>query len=260
MPTLFLPWLGSKKHETDFRSECDVKMAESSLPEAVLAGRFKILKKVDVDSFKAHDIALDQTVTVRQAVPTSQRAGDIWRQKVQQLALVRDPSFLNILDVVSDKSSHLVITEPPRGQSIADLLKERSRFDVADVLAIVTPLAGALDLAASFACCANSISARWLFAEKRHPFAVDSEQRRLSEWASSLVKIDVWGFLRPRKDIEWPFPTSQAQSSSSRALAVRQAALLTYELLGPITEPRPPSLCFAGHHLTSPNAGFCRPR
>jgi hypothetical protein len=230
--TLFLPELDSRKQEIDFRPDCDVKMSGSSLTGRVLAGRFKILKKIDVDSFKAHDLVLDQIVTVRQALLASQRVDDTWRQKVQQLALVRNPNFLNVLYVVSDELSYFVITEPPQGQSIADQLKERSRFDVEDVLALMTPLAGALDLAASFACCANSISARWLFVEKRHSFAVDSEQRRLSEWALSFVKMDVWELVRPRKNIEWPFPTSKAQSGGSKGLAVRQAALLTYELLG----------------------------
>src|SRR5258708_8222005 len=123
----------------------------------VLARRYKILETIDVDSFKAHDLTLDQTVTVRQALLTSQRDGDTWRQKVQQLALVRDSNFLNVLDVIFEKSSDFVITEPLRGRSIADLLKERSRFDMEDVLRLVTPLAGALDLAAAFSCCPNPI-------------------------------------------------------------------------------------------------------
>jgi hypothetical protein len=82
-------------------------MAGSSLAGTVLSGRFKILKTIDVDSYKAHDLLLDQTVTVRQAIPASQRADDTWRQKVQHLTSVRDPNFLNILDVIYDKSTYL---------------------------------------------------------------------------------------------------------------------------------------------------------
>jgi hypothetical protein len=145
---------------------------------------------------------------------------------------VYNPNFLNVLEVVPDGSSYFVITEPPLGQSIADLLKERSGFDVNDVLALAAPLAGALDLAASFACYTNSISARWLFAEKRHSSAVDSEQSWTSEWASYVVKMDVWELVRPRNNLKWPLSTPKGQSGRSRALAVRQAALLTYELLG----------------------------
>jgi hypothetical protein len=146
--------------------------------------------------------------------------------------LVRDPNFLNILDVVSDKSSYFVVTERPLCRSIAELLRERSRLDAEDVLALMTPLAGALDLAASFACCPNLISARWLFAETRRSFAVDSDECSLSELPPFFVKLDVWELVRPRKNIEWPFLTLNAQSGGSRGLAVRQAALLTYELLG----------------------------
>jgi hypothetical protein len=87
-----------------------------------------------------------------------------------------------------DKSSGFVITEPVRGRSIGELLRERSRFELEDALALMTPLAGALDLAASFACCPNLISARWLFAETTRSFAVDSEQGPLSEESPFLVK------------------------------------------------------------------------
>jgi hypothetical protein len=231
MRTLLLLELGSRKDQVNFRSDRRVKTSESSLAGTILAGRYKVLETIDVDSFKAHDLALDQTVIVRKALLTSPHESDIWRQKIRQLALVRNASFLNVIDVVSEKSSDFVITESPRGQSIADLLKERSRFDPEDVLALITPLAGALDLAASFALCANSISARWLFAETRRSSEVNSE-RSLSELLPFFVKMDVWELVRPRKNIEWPFPTSKAPGGSSRGLAVKQAALLTYELLG----------------------------
>ena len=185
MRTLSLIAPRSRNDETNLRSDRDGKMTGSSLVGTVLARRYKILETIDVDSFKAHDLALDQTVTVRQALLTSQCAGDTWRQKIQQLALVRDPNFLNVLDVIFDKSSDFVITERPRGRSIADLLRERSRLDLEDVLRLVTPLAGALDLAAAFSCCPNPISTCWLFAETRSSFAVDSEQRSLSDWPHS---------------------------------------------------------------------------
>jgi hypothetical protein len=232
MPRLLLLGLESRKHQTDFLSDGDAKMNGSSLAGTVLASRYKILETIDVDSFKAHDLTLDQTVTVRQALLTSQCDGNTWRQKIQQLALVRDPNFLNILDVVSDKSSYFVVTERPLCRSIAELLRERSRLDAEDVLALMTPLAGALDLAASFACCPNLISARWLFAETRRSFAVDSDECSLSELPPFFVKLDVWELVRPGKNIEWPFLASNAPSGVSRGLAVRQAALFTYELLG----------------------------
>jgi hypothetical protein len=68
---------------------------------------------------------MDQTVTVRRALLAPKSAGQTWRQKVQQLALMRDPNFLNILDVIIDKSGAFVISERSRGRSMADLLKER---------------------------------------------------------------------------------------------------------------------------------------
>src|SRR5580704_87937 len=214
------------------RSDYEGKMTGLSLAGTVLARRYKILGMIDGPCFKAHDLALDQTVTVRQAMSTSPRDGDAWRQKVQQLVLVRNPNFLNVLDVVFDNSSGFVITERARGRSIGELLRERSRFEPEDVLRLMTPLAGSLDLAATLTCCPNPISACWLFTETRRSFAVDSEHCPLSEWPPFFVKLDVWELVRPRKNIEWPLLTSKAQSGGSRGLAVRQAALLTYELLG----------------------------
>ena len=215
------------------RSNRDGKMAGRSLVGMVLARRYKILETVDVDSFKAHDLALDQTVTVRRALLTSQLAGETWRQKVQQLALKRDPNFLNILDVIIDKSGAFVITERSRGRSVADLLTERSRLDLEDVLRLMATLANALDLVADFSFCPHPISSRWLFAETGTQFHVDREQRSFSDWPF-LVRLDLWGIVRPRgpKDSSWPFITPEARRRGPRAFAVRQAAMFTYELLG----------------------------
>src|SRR5260370_34560461 len=91
-------------------SDHDGNMTGLSLAGTVLAKRYKILEWIEGDSFKAHELALDQTVTVRQAMPTSPRHGDAWRQNVQLLDFVRDPHFLNVLEVVLDKSSAFVIT------------------------------------------------------------------------------------------------------------------------------------------------------
>jgi hypothetical protein len=231
MRTLLLIELGSRKDQANFRTDCRVKRSESSFA-GILAGRYKVLETIDVDSYKAHDLALDQTVIVRKVLLTSQPDSDISHQKVRQLASVRNASFLNVIDVVSEKSSDYVITEAPRGQSIADLLKERSRFDPEDVLALIAPLAGALDLAASLTCCANSISLRWLFAERRRSFAFNAEGRSASELPPFVVKMDVWELVRPRKNVEWPFPVWKAKGGTLRGLAVKQAALLSYELLG----------------------------
>jgi hypothetical protein len=209
----------------------DGKMTGSSLVGAVLARRYKILETIDADALKAHDLALDQTVTVRQVSLTSQRASDTWCQKVHQLALVRNSNFLNILDVISDRSSDFVITERPKGRSIADVLRERSCLELEEVLQLVIPLAGALDLAADFSCWPNPISTCWLFTEPRSSF-VDSEQRLIRDWPPFFVKLDVWELVRPRENNTWLFLTSKAQRGGTRGLAVRQAALLTYELLG----------------------------
>jgi hypothetical protein len=62
-------------------------------------------------------------------------------------------------------------------------------------------------------------------------FAVNDSFSRLPR-QPLFVKMDVWELVRPSKNIEWPFLSSKAQSGGSGGLALRQAALLTYELLG----------------------------
>ena len=213
------------------RLDCDGEMTGSSLVGAILATRYKILGPVDEGCFRAHDLDLDQTVTVRQTFFASRRDGNSGYQKVRHLALVRDPRFLNVLDVIFDKSSVFIITERSRGYSVADLLRERPRLELKDVLRLVTPLAGALDLAAVFSCSPNPISTRWLFTETMNSAAADQKQRSFSDWPFP-VKLDIWELVKPGKSNPWRLLTSRAQWGDPRELAVRQAALLTYELLG----------------------------
>jgi hypothetical protein len=85
MRTLFLPASSSRIEQSNLQSDRDGKTTCSSLVGTVLARRYKILEEIGVGIFKAHDLALDQTVRVRQALLTSQHAGGTWRQKVQQL-------------------------------------------------------------------------------------------------------------------------------------------------------------------------------
>ena len=206
-------------------------MTSPSLVGMVLATRYKILENAGVDSFKAHDLALDQTVKVRQASLASSRAGETLRRKLRQLALMRDPHFLNVLDVISDNSSEFVITEHPRGHSLGDLLRGRPRLGVEDVLGLLAPLAGALDRVAALSCCPSAISTCWLFIETSNSLALDAEERSLPDWPQFLVKLDVWELVRPMGNNNRLFLAAKVQRGS-RGLAVRQAALLTYELLG----------------------------
>ena len=82
MQMLLLPELASGRPETGFRSDRQAGKSESSFTGTILAGRYKILEAIEAESFKAHDLALDQTVTVRVVFPSSQRVGDIWRREV----------------------------------------------------------------------------------------------------------------------------------------------------------------------------------
>jgi hypothetical protein len=197
----------------------------------VLGKRYRVVEALDSESFTAEDLALCQTVIVRQAVWTGRRNIESWRQRVRRLAAVRHPNFLNVVDLVLDGSRDLLVTERPLGHSIAEFLKQRS-FDLEDVVRLM-PLT-ALDLAAAYASRPNSISARFLFVETTRPQGeeVDLKRRPISDWPPFVIKLDVWELVRPSKNLTWPFLDSREQESGSTGWAVRQVAQLTYELLG----------------------------
>src|SRR6266481_2065876 len=140
MQRLLPPSPETGRAQTCFRSDHPLKNSASTLLGQILAGRYKILKVIDASTFKGHDLALDQTVNVRE-LWAPQRDRDIWRQKARELILVRNPNFLNVIDMVCDGSSDFVISENPRGPLIAELLGERSPLGLDDVLALMRPLA-----------------------------------------------------------------------------------------------------------------------
>jgi hypothetical protein len=231
MRALFLIPPSLKISQSNLRSDRDGTMSAWSLVGTVLARRYKILERLDARSFRAHDLALDQTVTVRQANLTSERHRDTWRARVRQLASVRHPNFLNVLDLVLDGSRDLVVTERPQGHSIAEFLKERN-FELEDIVRLV-PLT-ALDLAAAYVSPPNSISARLLFVETRRPQdeQVDLKRRSIFDWPPIVIKLDVWELAKPGRNLTWSILNSKRQESGSAGWAVRQMAQLTYELLG----------------------------
>src|ERR1700722_10086024 len=139
------------RNEMDLRSGCSIRKSESR-SRVILAGRYRISKKIGAGIFKAQDLALDQTVMVRGPFRSPKGDSDLWRKKARQLALVRNPHFLNVLEVVAEESGDFLVSEYPRGKSVAELLRERSGFDLEDVLTLMIFLARALDLAAPFTC------------------------------------------------------------------------------------------------------------
>jgi hypothetical protein len=218
----------SGKDETKFGSDCRTETRVKFHAGRMLCGRYKVLGTIDADSFKAHDILLDQTVTLRKE---AQESGDgAWRRMVQELALVRDPNFLNVLDLIYDESGDFVVTERPRGRSVAELLREGFQFNLGEVLGMISPLAGALDLAAASSCCPETISTCSLFAETRRRDGVNAGQLLVCEWPSFCLKLDLWEFARP-DGIANSAGTTKTQRSDRKALGVRLGALLIYELL-----------------------------
>ena len=75
MQTLLLLGPQSGRGETSLRSDRDIKIT-GSFAGTILAGRYRIYNTTDMVSFKAHDLALDQTVSVRGALLTSKNLSE----------------------------------------------------------------------------------------------------------------------------------------------------------------------------------------
>ena len=140
--------------------------------------------------------------------------------------------------MVCEGSSDFVISEYPRGRLIAVLLGERSPLGPDDVLALMRPLADALDLIAASGICTASFSTRWVYTKAKRSFKYRPQERsqgalpQFSDSPSFLLKLDVWELVKPGKDIPPCLLASKAQKIGSKKLAVCQMALLAYDLLG----------------------------
>ncbi len=125
MRTLYLPAPSSKNEQANLQPTRVVETIAPLRRGTVLAGRYKILATIEAGTFRAHDLALDQTVMVRQA-SGHQVVAEFWQQENQKPALIRDPHLLNVLDVVSENSNEFTITEWSKGRSVGDILGEQS--------------------------------------------------------------------------------------------------------------------------------------
>jgi hypothetical protein len=126
MRMLYLTPPSSRNGQADLQSDSVVEIIAALSRGTVLAGRYKILETIDAETFKGHDLALDQTVMVRRASLKIQEVAEFWYRKVQQLALKGDRHPLNVLAAVSENGNDFNITEWPRGGTVGDLFREES--------------------------------------------------------------------------------------------------------------------------------------
>jgi hypothetical protein len=236
MQLLLLPLLEIESPQTCSVSGYQPRDFVSPIQGRILADRYKILKVIDQGSFKGHDLALDQTVNVRQALCASQRDRDIWRQKARELMAVRNSNFLNVIDLICDESGDFVISEHPRGRLIAELAAGRTPLALDDVLALMRPVVDALDLIARSGISWVFFSARSVYTEvNRSSFAPCQKSGphcELPHSAPFLLNLDVWELVKPRKGIWSSLVASETRKANLGKFAVCQVALLTYELLG----------------------------
>lgn len=225
------PQAGSREDQTSVPSGRNGSLVRLPITGTVLADRYRVVEAIDSESFAADDLALHQRVIVRKAVLNGRPGVESWRERVLQLASARHPSFLNILDWIPEGSIDFVVTERAKGHSVAELLRERPTFVLEDVLRLLEPLGGALDLTVAFTCHPNSLSTRGLFVETGDAQDDRDGLKIISDWPQFRTKIDVWELVKPGADVAGPLVNS-LEKGGLRGLAVQQAALLVYEILG----------------------------
>src|ERR1700729_2729969 len=87
MRLLYLTPPSSRDERTNPPSDRVMEIMEALPQQSVLADRYKILETIAAGTFKGHDLALDQTVTVRQGSLKVQGGAEFWHQKPHQVAL-----------------------------------------------------------------------------------------------------------------------------------------------------------------------------
>ena len=223
--------------EAGLREEASVPSGQNGglvcLPASgtVLGDRYRLLEAIDTESYLAEDLALHQRVTVRKATVTERPGMESWRERVLQLVSARHPNFLNILDWIPEGSIDFVVTECAKGNSVAELLKQCPALGLDDAVGLLRALGGALDLTAAFACHPNPLSTRGLFVEAGDQVDGQVDLKVLSSDPEFRIKIDAWQLVKLDHDVTRPLVTF-LEKGGSRGLAVQQAALLVYELLG----------------------------
>jgi hypothetical protein len=225
------PEAGLREAQTSVPLGQDGGLVRLPAPGTVLGDRYRLLEAIDTESYLAEDLALYQRVTVRKATVSERPGMEGWRERVLQLVSARHPNFLNILDWIPEGSIDFVVTECAKGDSVAELLKQRPALGLDDAVGLLRGLDGALDLTAAFACHPNPLSTRGLFVETGDQVDGQADLKVLSSDPQFRIKIDAWQLVKLDHDVARPLVTS-LEKGGSRGLAVQQAALLLYELLG----------------------------
>lgn len=225
------PQAGLREDQSTVPSGQNGSLVKSPIAGTVLGDRYRVVEAIDPEGLAADDLALHRRVVVRTAMLADRPGTEGWRERVLQLASARHPNFLNIMDWVLDASIDFVITECARGRSVAELLKEHPALGFKEVLQLLRPLGGALDLTAAFTCHPNSLSTRGLFVEAEDPNHDPADLKAVSDGPRYRIRIDAWELVKPSEDVAKPLVTA-LEKGASRGLAVQQAALLAYELLG----------------------------
>jgi hypothetical protein len=200
---------------------------QRSASGGVLADRFEYFKRVDTDGFEAYDLELDQAVVFRQILRARWPNEEAWLQKLRELTQMRNPHFLNILDVAVDEAHVFLIAEYPEGPSISQLLSGRPRLELQEALALIGPLAAAIDFAGRLGFSHCRIATTSIYAERASFPAKTAGAAIEPDWESYSLKIDLWQLLKAKSESAL---VGQEARRSSQASA-RQTAHLLYELL-----------------------------
>src|SRR3989442_12650674 len=125
-----------------------------SLPAGFALGQYRIVERIGrggmATVYKAHHPALDRFVAIK-VLPDFFAEDEVYRQRFQDearsVAKLRHPNILSVFDFGQENGTTYLVLELVGGGTLADRLHDR--LDLEDVVAVLRPVAAALDHAHS---------------------------------------------------------------------------------------------------------------
>src|SRR3954468_6464998 len=116
----------------------------------LVAGRYRILNLLGTGGMAsvhlARDETLDRLVAVKRLRADSpQDVAERFHREARTGAALNHPNLVTVFDIIAEPPNVLIVMEYVDGSTLADELKSRGPMEAARALAILEPLAAALD-------------------------------------------------------------------------------------------------------------------
>jgi serine/threonine protein kinase len=125
-------------------------IADSELSGRVLAGRYRLVERIDrggtAEVWRARDLRLERDVAVKVlGAETDPAFRERFTTEARRAAAVSHPHIVTVFDEGQDGSDAFIVMEEVRGRSLRDIIAQRGALPAAEVATLVRQIGGALD-------------------------------------------------------------------------------------------------------------------